>query len=130
MQAQHTMFVCTTCASVWKDGKPVGESGGEKLLKQLLQQQQDWELSGKFDIKAVECMSACSRSCAVSFASNGKYTYLFGDLSAELSSSEIAGVFECASKYYKHPEGLLPWSERPIPLKKGIVARIPALPAG
>ncbi|MDF5733837.1 MAG: FeS-binding protein, partial [Rhizonema sp. PD38] len=25
---QHTLFVCTTCASVWQDGKRVGSSGG------------------------------------------------------------------------------------------------------
>ena len=25
----HTIFVCTTCASKWENGKPVGESGGE-----------------------------------------------------------------------------------------------------
>jgi predicted metal-binding protein len=53
---------------------------------------------------------------------------MFGDISADLSPTEVAGVFECASKYYAHPEGLLPWSERPEPLKKGILARIPAVP--
>ena len=126
MKAQHTMFVCTTCASVWKDGKCVGESGGEKLFKQLQQKHQNWELQENFPIVPVKCMSACNRSCTISFASPGKSTYLFGDLSSDLLEQEIAGVFECASKYYTHAEGLLPWAERPQPLKKGILARIPA----
>lgn len=127
MKAQHTLFICTTCSSVWKDGKRVGESGGEKLLKRLLEQHQDWELQEEFAIQPAQCMSACDRSCTISFASVGKHTYLFGDLSPDLSSEEIALVLECATKYYTHPQGLLPWAERPEPLKKGILARIPPL---
>jgi predicted metal-binding protein len=125
MQAQHNLFVCTTCSSTWKDGKRVGESGGEKLLKQLQQYHQNWELHAEFALIAVECMSSCNRSCAICFASASKYTYLFGDLTADLSATEIAGVLECASNYHAHPQGNLPWSERPEPLKKGIVAKIP-----
>ncbi|MEC4812865.1 MAG: DUF1636 domain-containing protein [Scytonema sp. PMC 1069.18] len=125
MKAQHILFICTTCSSVWKEGKRVGESGGEKLFKRLQQQHQDWELHEEFAVQPVECMSACSRSCAISFASVGKQTYLFGDLSPDMSASEIAGVLDCANKYYSHPQGLLPWAERPEPLKKGILAKIP-----
>ena len=127
MTAEHTIFVCTTCASKWQDGKPVGESGGEKLLQHLQAHYPHWELNTEFVIQPVQGMSACNRSCVVCFASPSKSTYLFGDISADLSTAEVAGVFACASKYYAHSEGLLPWSERPEPLKKGIVARIPAV---
>jgi predicted metal-binding protein len=122
--ASHTLFVCTSCASVWQDGKRIGESGGQKLLNQLQNLAQDWELRDKFPIQAVECMSACNRSCVVAFAAEGKLTYLFGDLADDDS---ISAVLECASKYYTKQNGLLPWSERPEPLKKGILARIPSL---
>ncbi|MGH8001560.1 MAG: DUF1636 family protein [Brasilonema sp.] len=127
MKMQHTMFVCTTCASVWQNGERVGVSGGKKLLQQLQELHQHWELQEEFVIQSVECMSACNRSCVISFAADHKYTYLFGDLSPDLSLSAIAGVLECASKYYTHPQGLLPWAERPEPLKKGILARIPPI---
>ncbi|AFZ03307.1 DUF1636 domain-containing protein [Calothrix sp. PCC 6303] len=123
----HTIFVCTTCASKWENGNRVGESGGEKLLKRLQADYLNRESSAEFVIQAVECMSACSRSCVVSFAAPGKNTYLFGDISPELTPAEVDGVFSCATKYYLHPEGLLPWSERPEPLKKGILARIPSV---
>jgi predicted metal-binding protein len=129
MKIQHSLFVCTTCSSVWKDGKRVGESGGEKLFQVLQEQHQNWNLHQEFPIQAVECMSACNRSCAISFVGNGKHTYLFGDLSPDSSPSEIVNVLECASQYYTHPEGLLPWAERPEPLKKGVLARIPPLSA-
>jgi predicted metal-binding protein len=128
MKGQHTMFVCTTCAAVWEGGKKVGVSGGEKLLQRLQEIHSNWELHQEFAIQPVECMSACNRSCVISFAAGSKYTYLFGDISSDLPVSEIEGVLECASKYYTHPQGLLPWSERPDPLKKGILARIPPIP--
>jgi predicted metal-binding protein len=125
-RAKHSLFVCTSCASVWKNGKREGKSGGQQFMENLSQLAKNWKFLEEFDIQEVECMSACSRSCAVSFAAVGKYTYLFGDLPAnELESAEA--VLECASQYYAKPDGLLPWAERPEPLKKGILARIPPL---
>ncbi|MBD2039318.1 DUF1636 domain-containing protein [Microcoleus sp. FACHB-672] len=125
MKTPHTLFVCTACASVWKDGKREGKSGGQDLLEQINELHQNWDLREDFPIQEVECMSACSRSCAVSFAAAGKYTYLFGDLPVNESA---AAVLQCASQYYAKPDGLLPWSERPEPLKRGILAKIPPLP--
>ncbi|MBW4564858.1 MAG: DUF1636 family protein [Mojavia pulchra JT2-VF2] len=121
----HTLFVCKTCASVWQDGKRLGESGGQKLLQQLQGLAQNWHLRDEFPIQEVECMSACNRSCVVAFAASGKITYLFGDLAVDDSAS---AVLECASQYYSKPDGLLPWSERPEALKKGILAKIPPIP--
>ncbi|MBR8840150.1 MAG: DUF1636 family protein [Stigonema ocellatum SAG 48.90 = DSM 106950] len=121
---QHTLFVCKTCASVWQDGKRVGESGGQQLLQQLQGLAQDWELRNEFLIHDVECMSACDRSCVIAFAASGKLTYLFGDLPVDGSAS---AVLQCATQYYAHADGSLPWSLRPEPLKKGILAKIPPL---
>ncbi|AFY36109.1 DUF1636 domain-containing protein [Calothrix sp. PCC 7507] len=120
----HSLFVCKTCASVWQDGKRVGESGGQKLLRQLQDLAQDWDLQDEFPIQEVECMSACNRSCVVAFAAQDKITYLFGDLAADGSAS---AVLECAGQYYTKANGVLPWSERPEALKKGILAKIPPL---
>ncbi|MEA5507062.1 DUF1636 family protein [Halotia wernerae UHCC 0503] len=122
--ASHTLFVCKTCASTWQDGKRLGKSGGQKLLQHLQHLAKDWGLRAQFPIQEVECMSACNRSCVVAFAAKGKLTYLFGDLTVDDSAS---AVLECASQYYAKTDGLLPWSERPEPLKKGILAKIPPL---
>lgn len=125
MKTNHTLFVCTTCASVWKDGKRLGTSGGQLLVNQLTELHQNWELAPEFSLQAVECMSACNSPCVVTFAAAGKFTYVFGNLPVDGSAS---AVLECASQYYAKTDGLLPWSERPEPLKKGIVAKIPPLP--
>ncbi|WP_016951161.1 DUF1636 family protein [Anabaena sp. PCC 7108] len=124
LNQKHTLFVCTTCGGKWENGKRVGESSGEKLLQQLQTLAQDREMQDKFCIQGVECMSACSHSCVIAFAAAGKSTYLFGDLPVDGSTSAI---LECANLYYTKADGLLPWSERPEPLKKGILAKIPAL---
>lgn len=121
---QHVLFVCTSCATVWKQGKPEGKSGGQQLLEHLSEIHKNWDLKDSFPIQEVQCMSACNRSCAVSFASPGKYTYLFGDLPTQDSATAI---LECAAQYYAKADGLLPWSERPELLKKGILAKIPPL---
>ena len=125
MDTQHTLSVCKTSASVWKDGKRVGESGGQLLLHRLKELHQNWQLASEFSLQAVECMSACDRPCVIAFAAAGKVTYIFGNLPVEDSAS---AVLECASQYYAKADGLLPWTERPEPLKKGIVARIPPIP--
>ena len=127
---KHSLFVCTTCASVWQNGKKVGISGGEKLLDRLYDGHQNWDLREDVSIEPVACMSACSHSCAIAFAAPGKYTYLFGDLSdrEETLPDICAAVLDCASQYFAKPDGLLPWSERPEALKKGTIARIPPLP--
>jgi predicted metal-binding protein len=121
---QHTLFVCTTCASVWQDGKRVGESAGQQLLQQLQQLAQTWGLQNQFSIQGVECMSACSHACVVAFQAEEKLTYLFGNLAVDDSASAI---LQCATQYYTKPDGLLPWSERPEALKRGILAKIPPL---
>jgi len=54
MKTNHTLFICTTCASVWKEGKRVGTSGGQLLLNQLTEIYQNWQLAPEFSLQAVE----------------------------------------------------------------------------
>lgn len=124
---QHCLFVCTTCGSKWEDGRRVGQSQGERLLQELQTLAQTWELAAAFPIRAVGCMSACSRSCAISFTAMGKHTYLFGDISIDDRDAPLSNILDCAAKYYHHREGQLPWADRPAPLKNGILAKIPPL---
>lgn len=127
MNPQHCLFVCTTCGSKWEDGRRIGTSEGERLLEELQAIHRDWDLATEFPIQAVGCMSACSRSCAISFAAAGKHTYLFGDIAPNDPSISLGNVLDCAEKYYQHATGILPWAERPAPLKQGILAKIPPL---
>lgn len=124
--SEHTLFICTTCATTWENGKRI-RCGGEQFLKQLQSLHQHWEYKDKVSLKPVRCMSACDRGCVFSLAASGKHTYLFGDIQTEsetvLETSEA--VLECAERYYTDAEGLLPWAERPKQLRKRVVAHIP-----
>jgi predicted metal-binding protein len=76
----------------------------------------------------VECLSVCRRPCTVAFSAPGKWTYVYGDLSAEGAAPVLA---EAARLYAAAPDGLIPWKLRPDPVKRGVVARVPPLaPAG
>ncbi|MBD2134212.1 DUF1636 family protein [Sphaerospermopsis sp. FACHB-1094] len=72
---QHTLLVCTTCASVWKDGKQIGEGGGQQLLQKLQQLAQTWELHSKFSIQGVQCMRACNHACVIALQGEEKFTW-------------------------------------------------------
>jgi predicted metal-binding protein len=74
-------------------------------------------------------MSACSHACAVAFASEGKYSYLFGDLPSDVDNmaTTASAILSCAEIYCDRPDGMLAWKERPEPLKSGVIARIPPL---
>lgn len=115
MENQHTILVCSSCASVWQDGKRVGISGGEKLLKEIEEKHQNWMLSKQFTVKSVECMSACSHSCTVAFSAPGKMTYLFGNLNhdSDALSETSAAVLECANLYYQ--KQMVKWLGRNVP---------------
>ena len=130
MQSPHILFVCTTCASQYQDRQKIGESGGERLIAQLENAMQDWELTSEFSLQPVQCLSTCSHACTIAFMAEDKLTYLFGDLPINETqiTSTATTVLDCAAQYHAHPEGLLSYKERPELLKNKVIARIPSLP--
>jgi predicted metal-binding protein len=127
MKNKHTIFVCETCAGVWKDSRQVGNSGGYLLLSEINEQADHWPLAEEFEIEGVKCMGACNRPCAIAFAAPDKSTYLFGDLQHEESLPELStAVLECAAMYHRSIDGSMPWAARPDRLKKGLIGRVPS----
>jgi predicted metal-binding protein len=127
MKKQHKILVCSTCASTWQDGKKVGISGGQKLLEKLTEEAQNWSLKDEFIIESINCMSACSHSCVVAFTAPNKQIYLFGSLPYDVDnlSTITSTILDCADLYKHKLDGVMPRSERPELLKKGIIACIP-----
>lgn len=75
-------------------------------------------------LKAVECLSVCRRPCTVALAAPGKWTYVVGDLTRE---SHLEDIVEAARRYAASPEGIVPWRDRPLAFRKGVVSRTPPL---
>jgi predicted metal-binding protein len=116
------LYVCTTCRDADHASRPDAPCAGARLFAAIQATAADALVS----IVPVECLSVCKRTCAVSFAAPGKWTYVYGDLPADTAASVILAG---AQLYAASPDGIIPWRQRPDALKKGAIARIPPLPS-
>ena len=117
------VYVCVTCRAEGEVTPPLEARAGLRLHDALLA-----ELGPRSGISVVpvECLSVCRRPCTVSFAARGKWTYVYGDLPADGAAPIVAAA---ARLYAAAPDGLVPWKLRSDPIKKGVVSRVPPLPA-
>ena len=73
------------------------------------------------EIRAVECLSACSQGCSVALSGPGKWSYVYGRLSPDDAADILAG----SAAYAATPDGIVPWRQRPVIFRKQSLARIP-----
>ena len=78
----------------------------------------------EFALRPIECLSVCKRPCTVALAAPGKWTYVVGDLNREAHLEDIVAA---ARRYAASPAGIVPWRERPLSFRKGVVSRTPPL---
>jgi predicted metal-binding protein len=109
-----TLLVCVTCKT---DAGPIGPGLFEELGERLAS-------APEITLKPVECLSVCKRPCTVALAAPGKWTYVVGDLSRDLHLEDIVVA---ARRYAASPDGIVPWRERPVSFRKGVVSRTPPL---
>ncbi|NBR10922.1 MAG: DUF1636 domain-containing protein [Alphaproteobacteria bacterium] len=113
-----TIYVCTTCKTA---DDPSPDRAGARLFKAL--QEVAHTHQSNVIIEGVECLSVCKRPCTIAFSAQDKWTYVYGDFTADDSAEQILA---CAAQYAATNDGLIPWKERPDALKKGVIARLPA----
>jgi len=112
--AAATLLVCVTCKS---EAGPMGPGLFEALAERLSSEP-------GAALKAVECLSVCKRPCTVALAAPGKWTYVVGDLDRD---SHLEDIVVGARRYAASPDGIVPWRERPLCFRKGVVSRTPPL---
>jgi predicted metal-binding protein len=110
-----TVIVCVTCKS--DEGLSLG-AGLFEALRARLGAEPDIAL------QPIECLSVCKRPCTVALAGKGKWTYVVGDLQRELHLEDIVVA---PRRYAASPAGIVPWRERPLVFRKGVVSRTPPL---
>ena len=109
-----TLLVCVTCKSAESRlGTDLFAALGERLAAE-----------GDIALTPIECLSVCKRPCTVALAASGKWTYVVGDLTRE---SHLEDIIAAARRYAASPEGIVPWRERPLSFRKGVVSRTPPL---
>jgi predicted metal-binding protein len=113
------LLVCTTCRH--GDPQPDTPRAGAVLYDTLCKAPPEGVA-----VRAVECLSNCSRGCTIALRAAGRWTYVYGALDPAQHPDTIR---EGAQKYAAAPEGLVPWRERPEHFRKNCIARIPPMEA-
>ena len=120
-QPDATVFICVTCK--------VPDSGGETLAGRALFDAVTARLRERAEtgitVAPVQCLAVCKRPCTVALAGSGKWTSVVGDLDPCLHADDIIAA---ALGYQASENGVIPWSQRPLSFRKGVVSRTP--PAG
>jgi predicted metal-binding protein len=112
------LFVCVTC----KHAEEEGVRPGKALFETLRTRLGDGE--NTIALRAVECLSVCKRPCTIALSAPGKWTYVVGDLDIAANAGDIV---EAALKFAATSDGLIPWRERPLSFRRGVIARTPPL---
>ena len=126
-QAEHatlpavTVFVCTSCNRGVEDGAI--ERPGAALVDELSSRLHAAD-ADDVTVTGVECLAVCKRPCTVAVTAAGCWTYLVGDLDPEQHSGDIVSA---VLAYRRSGNGIVPWAERPLTFRKGVIARVPPL---
>lgn len=117
------LSICISC----RDGREWVSNvrAGRRLAKGILGKWLKYR-DCNMRLRGVHCMSQCKRSCIVSLASEGCFTYVFGDLDPN-SGKQVEQLFELLYLYGEAPEGFLERNRRPEEFRKNILGRLPPL---
>ena len=111
-----TLYVCITCKA--------GDDRPGRALFDALTARIAADGEAEVRLRAVECLSVCKRPCTVALAARGKWTYVVGDLSLD---SHLEDIVTASRRFARSQDGIVPWRERPIPFRKGVISRTPPL---
>ena len=111
-----TAFICVTCRGAGGDERP------GRLLFEAVTRSLHVRTGSNVTVTPVECLSVCKRPCTIALTAAGKWTYVVGDLDPD---ADVDDVITMAVRYGQTNDGIVPWRERPLSFRKGVVSRIP-----
>ena len=114
-----TIFICVSCTVEGAPSEQPGRALFETVKAKLASSPERVAI-----VKAVDCLAVCKRPCTIALAGEGKWTYVVGDLKRE---SHLEDIVAAARNYAASPEGIVPWRERPLSFRRGVVSRTPPL---
>jgi predicted metal-binding protein len=115
--ADVTVFICVTCKT--PDAEPRG-----RLLFDAVSVIARAAEADAVTVTPVECLAVCKRPCIVALSGRGKWACVVGDLDHERHAGDVVAA---ALSYASSESGIIPWRQRPLSFRKGVVARIPRL---
>lgn len=114
-----TIFVCVNCCGEASTAKRPGAALYEAVAAELATNSR-----ADLVVQPVECLSVCKRPCTIAYTAENKWTYVVGDLDAV---TNVGDIVTGAMRHAESANGIVPWRERPIPIRRGVVARVPPL---
>ncbi len=111
-----TLFVCVTCR---REGDPPAEPRPGARLYAALKAE-----AGDLDVRPVECLSNCTRSCTAAVAAPGKWTYIVGHLDPDRNTADMV---QFARLHRASADGLTVWRDRPVHVRQNTIARVPPM---
>jgi predicted metal-binding protein len=117
------IFVCVSCRRNAGDEDDGSEEPGRSLVAAIetrLQGQGRPDLS----VVGVDCLAVCKRPCTIALCGAAKWAYLIGDIDPEQHADDIVAA---AKSFAASDNGIVPWRERPLSFRRGVIARVPPL---
>jgi predicted metal-binding protein len=114
-----TVIVCVTCRDPQREGALPGRALFDAVAARLADAPDE-----AVALRSIACLSVCKRPCTVAMTAPGKWTYVVGDLDAQAGAGD---VLDAARKFAASADGIIPWRERPLSFRKGVVSRTPPL---
>jgi predicted metal-binding protein len=112
-----TVFVCVTCGA-----QPDGGLSRGRRLYDAITARMGAGPANVMTVTPIECLAVCKRPCTVALTGPGKWTCVVGDLDSEQHAGDVVAA---ARSYVVAEDGIIPWRQRPLSFRKGVVARIP-----
>ena len=112
-----TIYVCVTCR---RAGEPDSDPAPGAILAAATAQA---AAGTDVRVRPMRCLANCTRGPSAAIRCDGSWTYVFGGLDDGCAAALVAGARLLA----RAADGVMPWRERPAPLKRGLIARVPPI---
>ena len=117
------LSVCLSCKDGLEDQKKT--RGGKRFSDNLLKVINSNKITN-LNVRGVNCMSQCKRSCIVSLTAQNSFTYIFGDIKTS-NTDYVKSLLELTTIYSASKDGFLKRNERPELFQKNILGRLPPI---
>jgi predicted metal-binding protein len=114
--APTTIHVCITCR------RPTDPESFPRPGAVLAGEAVTAAIGTNIAVRRVRCLANCHRGLSAAIACEHSWTYVFGDLDP---TRDAPALILGARLLAAAADGVMPWRDRPAPLKRGLIARIP-----
>tara|TARA_B100001564_G_C20570778_1_gene638232 strand:- start:624 stop:1049 length:426 start_codon:yes stop_codon:yes gene_type:complete len=117
------LSICLSC----RDGQEntTKERGGKRFSDFFLEKIRQKKIKG-LQVRGINCMSQCKRSCIISLTAENSFTYIFGDIKPS-KFEYLESLLDLISIYNSSSDGFLRRRERPVLFQSNILGRLPPI---